>query len=513
MHRWMSSEGGMTRFLTLFILMGSLLLLSVPAFCAEKASADNEGTIFTLWPLIDYRESPKEGFSNLGILGPLIKVQKIGAEREIAIRPVFHSSSNEQQGSSATEYIYPFASSDTTPEVSRFQFLKLVQKNSFRKDEKEGGEKDSMFFPFYVSGTSKKYGPYISLFPLYGDIYERFWKDEYHFVMFPLYGRTVKNGTTSSNYLYPFFNVVSGEKESGYNFWPLYGQTSKEGVYNKRFVLWPFFMYENRSLDTENPTEKLFLFPLYTSTDSPEKTVRGYMWPFFGYSEDRKLKETEHDFLWPFLWTVRGESRKVDSFLPFYFNEVRKESSKSWYLWPLYRNDTLTTDTFAREHSRVLYFLYSDSVEHWSKDGSERCRNALWPLYVYKRDNKGLKSFSFPAPFEPILDRDEIERNWSPLWRIYYRKWNDSGDSAASFLWNLYWHEVRNDALSYELYPLLFYRGEPSVKETSILKGLLRYRNIEGEKSLNFLWLPFGFNWGDKLMNKGTAARKEGEKL
>ena len=31
-----------------------------------------------------------------------------------------------------------------------------------------------------------------SVFPLYGDLYERFWRDEYHYVLFPLYGRTVK---------------------------------------------------------------------------------------------------------------------------------------------------------------------------------------------------------------------------------------------------------------------------------------------------------------------------------
>jgi hypothetical protein len=495
------------------MMIGSLLLLSMPSVCAASSAVDAKGTIFTLWPLIDYRESPKEGFSNLGILGPLIKIQTNMGEKVVAVRPLFYESSNEKQGSSATEYLYPLASSEVTPEVSRFQLLKLVQKNNFRKDEKEGGEKDSMFFPFYISGTSKKYGPYTSLLPFYGDIYERFSKDEYHFIMFPLYGSTVKKGTTSRNYLYPFFNTLKGESETGFHFWPLYGQASKEGVYKKSFVLWPFFMHENKGLDTENPTEKLFLLPFYTSIDSPEKTARGYLWPFFGYSQDRKLKETEHDYFWPFLLTVRGEDRRVDSYLPFYFNEEKKESSKSWYLWPLYRNDTLTTDTFSRERDRVLYFLYSNSLERWSKDGSERKRTALWPLFVYKRDNKGLKTLTFPAPVEPILDRDEIERNWAPLWRIYQHKWNDSGDSATSFLWNLYWSETRNDAISYELYPLLSYRGESGFNETRILKGLFSYKRERGEKSLNFLWLPFGFSWSDQLSEKDKAAFKAGEGL
>ena len=43
-----------------------------------------------------------------------------------------------------------------------------------------------MLFPFYITGRSEKYGPYTSVFPLYGDLYERFWRDEYHYVLFPV---------------------------------------------------------------------------------------------------------------------------------------------------------------------------------------------------------------------------------------------------------------------------------------------------------------------------------------
>lgn len=502
----------MKKFATALLVLASLFVLSMPAIATESSETPApEGTIFTFWPLIDYRESPKEGFSNLNILGPLIKIQKIRDEQVVAVRPLWYNSSNEHQRSSATDYLYPLASTETTPEVSRFQVLKLITNNSFRKDENEEKEKDSMFFPFYISGTSKKYGPYTSLFPIYGDIYERFWRDEYHFFLFPLYGSTVKKGTTSRNYLYPFFNTIEGEKESGGHFWPLYGQSSKEGVYRKKFVLWPIYMYEQKGLDTKNPTEKLFLFPLYTSTDSPDVTTRGYLWPFFGYREDRKRKEIERDYLWPLWWTVRGEDRQADTFLPFYANDTKKSGSKSWYLWPLFRNVTITSDTFTSDRDTLLYFLYSDKLERWTKDGSERRRTALWPLFVYNRDPRGVKSFSFPAPVEPILDRDGIEKNWAPLWRIYQQKWTDTGESALSILWNLYWHESRKDALAYELFPLISYRGDTGLTDASVIKGLIRYRNEAGGKSLNLLWLPFGLSWGEKLAEKDAAVRKAGE--
>ena len=51
-------------FITVFLLV---FYAATPLFAAEGNA--EEGTIFTLWPLIDYRESPREGYSNLSLLG------------------------------------------------------------------------------------------------------------------------------------------------------------------------------------------------------------------------------------------------------------------------------------------------------------------------------------------------------------------------------------------------------------------------------------------------------------
>ena len=192
-----------------------------------------------------------------------------------------------------------------------------------------------MLFPFYISGTSKTYGPYTSVFPVYGDIYERFWRDEYHYVLFPVYGKTVKKGTATSNYLYPFFSTTEGDRESGFQFWPLYGQSAKEGVYSKRFVAWPFYLQEKSGLDTDNPASKVYLLPLYATTDSPMSTSRYYLWPFFGYKSDREGKQEERDYFWPFIRTIRGENRTLDSYLPVYSRDVSKETRKRWIFWPV----------------------------------------------------------------------------------------------------------------------------------------------------------------------------------
>lgn len=464
-----------------------------------EQKVDQQGTIFTLWPLIDYRESPKERFSNLSILGPLFKYQKNGDDRDLALRPLFYRTTHAKEQSSVGYYLYPVATGEKTPEADNFEILQLFRTSTYRKREPEPErEKSTMLFPFYISGESERHGRYQAFFPVYGDIYDRFWRDEYHFVLFPLYGSTVKKGTTNRHYLWPFFATTSGENESGFDVFPLYGQAHKSGVYEKRFVLWPFYTSETTGLNTDNPTRKKFIFPLYASTDSPKKTSRSYLWPFFGYTEDRGKKQEEVDYFWPFITKVRGEKKNSDSFLPFYSHETFKGGEKSWYLWPLYKHEELKSESFGQDQDRVLFFLYRDNREYWPKDGNERRRTAMWPLFLYRKSTEGVSSLSLPAPVEPILDKEGIEKDWAPLWRIYQRRWDEKGNSASSLLWNLFWHESRGDDLAYELFPFVSYRNTAKERDLKFLKGLVSLKRDGGQEELSLFWLPFGLKWGDK---------------
>ncbi|GFE59325.1 hypothetical protein [Geobacter sp. AOG1] len=504
-----------------------------PLLAAEEGGAPGEGTIFTLWPLVDYRESPHEQYRNLSLLGPLLKFERHGDDSTLAARPLLYRTEDRREQTAQTSYLYPLASTDSSPRATTFQVMQLLQKNVYRKGE-EGEEHNSQFFPFYLQGRSNKYGPYTSVFPLYGDIYERLWRDEIHFVLFPLYSRTVNRGTTSRNYLYPFFNTIEGDKESGFQFWPLYGQAAKDGVYRKRFLLWPFFLSESRDLNTNNPKERRYIFPFYSSLDSPQRTSRYYLWPFFGHTVDRgngeareepavssfafldvyeeqsKGKLEEWDYFWPFWYTVRSPERTEDSWLPFYARTVKKETEKTWYMWPLYRTERLDSPLFRQDRDRLLYWLYSDNRESWPVDGMSRRKMAFWPLFVYTRDPRGVMGFSFPAPVEPILDKEGIEKNWAPFWRIYQQRWNEQGDSAASLLWNLYWHEARGKDLAYELFPLLAYRKESQFTDFRFLKGLIGYRNQAGTKRLTLFWLPFGIDWGEVTAAQSPATLPAG---
>lgn len=489
-----------TVLIILFITLTALFPVS--SISAEEPELSHSpGSLITFWPFVDYRENRTAKISKLSVLGPILSFDKTAEDTITAFRPLFHSSADIKQTRDFSYYLYPLASSEITPDVSRIEFLEIIQKNTFRKDEPAEKEQDSMFFPFYISGDSKQYGSYTSIFPIYGDIYERFWRDEYHYVLFPLYGRTVNKGTTNYNVLWPFFSITSGEKESGFRFWPIYGQAEKEGVYKNRFALWPIYSHEEKVTESGDLAKRFSLFPLYASFDSASITSRTWLWPFFGYSIDSVKAEEERDYLWPFWLTVSGKKRNVTKFLPFYSDERTEDSTRNWYFWPFYRNDTIWSANYKQERDKVLFFLYTKRHESWPADKKERSRTALWPLFLLTSSVSGENSLTMPALLEPILDKEGIDRLWSPLWRIYVQKWSETGESSLSLFWNLYWHEKSDKSLAWELFPIYRQRNAPSFFDVQILKGLINFTEDGNNRSLSLFWLPFGFNWksGDSI--------------
>ena len=464
----------------------AMLMLVITS--AAHAAATGEGTVTTLWPLFDYRSSPATGYSNLSVLGPLFKRECSGDTTRTALRPLFFNQYDKESDDS--DILYPLASTSSTGGDSDTQVLKIYQKHVSRAGSAEE-KRSAMLFPFYISGESEKYGPYSSFFPIHGDIYQRFWRDEYHYTLFPLYGRTVKNGTTSTNWLYPIFNTVSGENESGFQFWPLYGQAAKEGVYSKRFVLWPFYIRESLGLNGDNSTENLNLFPFYASSVSPQRSSTHAPWPFCGVVRDGQGQVIERDILWPLWVTAQGKDYSIERFIPFYAESRIKDSTSNWVMWPIYRHETIKSAVFTQDKTSLLYFLFNHSEEAWPETGKDRARSAFWPLYAWKRDETGLRSLSMPALAESLIWNDGVERNWAPLWRLFIAQWDEKGNNAVSLLWNLYWQERRGQEMAWELSPLVSYRSTTSGSDFRLLKGLFGYGSDKEGASLSLLWIPF----------------------
>ncbi len=477
------------------------LILLACLFFATPASATEEATIFTLWPLIDYRHAPGIDYKSVHLLGPLIKYERKAQEREFALRPFFYQARDEEEGVRLSEYLYPVASSRREKNQSFFQTLHLLEYDVGSRQE--GSDNEFMLFPFLFYGDTEEKGEYFAFFPFGGKIYNRLWRDEIRFVLFPVYGQTRKGGTEITNVLWPFFARIRGENEAGAKFWPLYGRAEKEGVYRKQFILWPFYFNYNLRLNTDNPVARKGIFPFYIEEESPLLSSRFYLWPFFSHIEDRQKGYEEWNFPWPLVRHARGEYKESQRFLPFYSNERTGAMHRRWILWPLYLKTELDAGDLVRRRDRVLFFLFSHTEETAVYDGQayeRQKRVALWPLFFFERGNgvSHLRIFSLLAPILP--ENEAIRRNWSPLWSIYQRKWDRQGSEASSLLWNLYWKERRGDDLAFEVFPLVRYRREKKeIKDLSVLKGLIRYSEEDGRKRLSLLFTPWGFSWGGRL--------------
>lgn len=467
------------------------------------AVAEASGRIFTLWPLVDYRRSDAVDYTSVNILGPLLSFERKGPEREVGLRSLFYQASDDE-GVAFQEFLYPVAARRRDADRSSFHGLHLLQYDSGER-HREYDDGGFMLFPFVFSGSSDEGEPYFALFPVGGKLYDRFGRDEIRFTLFPLHLRTEQRGTTNTHVLWPFFGRTEGPEEHGIKVWPLYGGSQKEGVYRKRFYLWPFFFSGDENLDTDRPRSFRAFFPFYLQEESPQRSSRTVLWPFFSRIEDRDRGYVERNFPWPLLRRTDGEYRQGFRALPLYADERTGDLRRRWIGWPIYRIEELNTEMLERRRDRVLFFLYSDTREQLHEEPLPRHRRvALWPLFTYERtrDVSHFYTFSLLEPFFP--GNRGIERNWSPLWRIYQRKWDDHGNEISSLLWNLYWRERRGDDLAMEIFPLVSYRREVGTEtDFSLLKGLVRVQRDADRRGLRLFYLPWAIPIGSGFNAQG----------
>ena len=464
-------------------IVGSMLL---PA----ALHAANDGAIFTLWPVVDYRSAPQDKFTSVGLAGPLLRYERSEKRKRFGLRPLYYRETDDK-GGVESDLLYPLMTYRSNAEESAFQFFHLLTVDS---TPDEGS--NFMLFPFLFYRNPPQGEGYFAFFPLGGKILNRFGRDRIEFALFPLYGKTERKGTETTNLLWPFFSLTRGENEGGWAFWPLYGTAEKKGVYERNFFLWPFFFNADERLDSLDPLRTRAFFPFFYFADSPTRTDHTYLWPFFSHIEDNRNDLEEWNFPWPIFRVIDGKDRQMLRLLPFYSDDRTDKFHTRWLFWPIYKKEENFTPTYSSQRHRVLYFLYSNTREQFVGDDRAYIRRIdLWPLVTFE-EKGGVSRFSTLALLEPFFPGNEqIERNWSPLWRVYQRRWDNNGNEASTFLWNLYWKERRGDDLLFELFPLLYYRDEEKQQlfELSLLKGLYRYTK-NSDQSCSFLFfLPWGW--------------------
>ena len=191
------------------------------------------------------------------------------AQTHVTLRPLLSSYD------SPDNYTFLFPLGKSTEEKS--YFVPFYMRHS------GVGEHDTTLFPVFWGETGER--SYGGVFPFYGRLYNRFRRDEIGFFLWPLYSYSNSDGSTRTNVLWPFFSFYSGYQE-GFKIGPLYGQRRWGDERKATFVLWPFFIKDEKVPQYGQPDQQCSgRCPSTCRRSPPGPSFYAVLWPFFTYMQ------------------------------------------------------------------------------------------------------------------------------------------------------------------------------------------------------------------------------------
>lgn len=468
-----------------------------------------------LAPLYSYHQTGGGGSAHEA-LGGILEYRSIEPRNgsttgvEYGFHPIFrHRSEQDFEKAipadgqrSETDVIWPLGHfrSDSEEGYGRFFPFWWWQRHT---NEQGQSEVDWALFPLLFAGSGSERNSYFAFFPIYGKLRDYFTYDEITFLLFPLYGSTLKNPGNQRSYgiLPPFSGWGSTDDGSSWwRAWPFYGHSTKPGHYNRSFAMWPFWHSESNNLDTGSPSNEWLFWPFYGEVDQGAAHSRSILWPLIGWNWNDETGYSAWDGPWPLVKSVRngsGHPFAQTRVLPFYARYESKEINSSSYLWPIVWIREETTPGFHRDSTYVVPFYYGSTTNKQlaaaAPDGSpvnaEGSSTLVWPLYRHEHTPEGDTHAEalWPLPYPKLYG---FRENWWPFFSLYsFDERPDSSATARVFL-DLFRYE-RDERSTRWSVPFLGGRAgyADGSAEWSVLLGLIRWRS--GENGSRFLLPAF----------------------
>src|SRR5258706_6064987 len=119
------------------------------------------------------------------VLGPLLSYERREAQTQWALPPLFSHTLDTSVDVEEFDLAYPLFTYDRFGTEYRFQLFQVFS-FSGGLDQQEGGVRRFTLFPFYFQQRAADSSlNYTALFPLYGRLKNRLFRDEIRFVLFP----------------------------------------------------------------------------------------------------------------------------------------------------------------------------------------------------------------------------------------------------------------------------------------------------------------------------------------
>lgn len=425
----------------------------------------------------------------LDAVGPLFTYQQQQRTHEpihqFGLRPLFYYINHEDTDRKEIDILYPFITYDEVGDESRFQIFQMLSYSTAGR--LEGADERFTLFPFiFINDTVKPEKGYWAVFPVYGEIKNRLTFKRLYFILFPLYLDMQKRDVRTRWFAFPFFSFAEGDGIEGWKFFPFYGYQTKRNAYDKRFILFPFWLSVDQYWDKEHEKHARALLPFWMHEWSPDHDATTALWPFFRHVRNTKREFVEWDMPWPIFVIARGKDYHITRVFPFWGTRRDKDRASTFVLFPLWRRYSASEADGKQVQHRVLFYLYADTTRTREAEGESQRRIDSLPLFQYKRNYDGSVRFQTLALLEPALPGNKnIIRNFSPLWTLFEHQRDANGDAVNSLLWNL-WRWERQGAK----------------RQTSFLFGLFQFGQDGPRQSMRLFYLP-RLQWGGAAPKKG----------
>jgi hypothetical protein len=429
-----------------------------------------------------------------------------GVEIE-AVAGLYRQRSDARDGRFRSATLGPIASLDRTANGWRAHYLVPLGYTSIRPDTTS-----AYLFPVFVWRSNERAdgtrawsllalpgvlvrsradtGTEFGWFPFYGHFHDFLTFDEVRWVLFPLFVRAHRGGKVATDILFPVLGWVRGGGERSQHLWPLFGVVNVEGRRRIYYVLWPFFHYQLRNLDTEKPRTTWMVFPLLGRTTAGDYRATTVLWPFFGWSRGPFEGSWAVDAPWPLVRLQRSPDVRRTRVWPFYSYLKADGLVARSYLWPIVHVRHEGYPEAVRDSVYVVPFWQS-----WDREvratGERSSWRKLFPLFQLER-HEGWERGSFPT-LDPFARNEMVDRHFSWLWKLW--EWEQEGALRRERSWGGLWRRERDEGEDRASLAGLWSRRRyeasgRAVRESSLLFGLVRWRVTEDE---GFDMLPPAF--------------------
>ncbi len=504
-----------------FVLLALAAILSF----APTARGQNGGGV-SAGLAYDHFDLTLDTGTRTEIAGPLYYEQDREEDFTWALPPIFCYYTNKQADTDEMDFLYPLWTYDRFGDQRRWQFFQIINFSTGDFQDESIRSKLTLF-PFYFHQRSTvPEQNYTAVWPFFGHLHNRLYYRDIRFVLWPIWVKTQREGTvartpeddfisdffrwreekrvdvTTYNIIAPFFHYREGPGLKGWQAFPLFSWEKKEVSsridkwgdeelvpgYRHLTLFWPLFISQDRKLGTQNEERFRAFLPFFSILRSPYRDSSTYLWPIgLTITDDHARQYKEIGAPWPLIVFARGTGKNTSRVWPFFSHSESETLEDHFIMWPVFKYDAIHAETLERRRSRILFFLYSNTVEENRHTGKFRVRRDFWPLFTHRKEMDGRTRLQVGAVLEPLLPNiDSIERDWSPLWSFWRSESNPrDGATSQSLFWNLYRRE-----------------SSPKGKKCSLLFGLFQYQSRAEGSRVRLFYIPFGGG-------KGRSTTKE----